>query len=71
MVFPPRGAQPAVVDHYRCRFVPAADGGPEPDDAAILDLVARVAERHRWMHLEKLQTFDGAAGYTRAQGEDA
>jgi len=25
---------------------------------------------HRWMHLEKLQEFDGAAGYTRAQGED-
>jgi len=23
------------------------------------------------MHIEKLQSFDGVAGYTRAQGEDA
>lgn len=70
MVFPSSGGQPAVVDHYRCRFVVADGGAQEPDDAAVLDLVARVAARHRWMHLEKLQTFDGVAGYTRAQGED-
>lgn len=71
LVFPSSGAQPAVVDHYRCRFVVADSGTGEPDDAAILDLVARVAARHRWMHIEKLQTFDGVAGFTRAQGEDA
>jgi isocitrate dehydrogenase len=29
-----------------------------------------VGSRFRWMHLEKLQEFDGAAGYTKAQGED-
>jgi len=29
-----------------------------------------VAAEHRWMHLEKLQEFDGALGFTMAQGED-
>ena len=42
----------------------------EATDAQILDLVQRVGSRFRWMHLEKLQEFDGAAGYTKAQGED-
>ncbi len=67
MVYPSSGVTPSVVDQYRCRFM--ADGG-EPTDAQVLDLVARVAARHRWMHLEKLQSFDGAMGFTKAQGED-
>ena len=66
MVFPGR-VGPSLVDHYRCRFVARDE---EPTDEQVLDLVARVAARHRWMHLEKLQAFDGVAGYTRAQGED-
>jgi isocitrate dehydrogenase len=69
MVYPSSGTNPATVDHFRCRF--RATGDAEPTDAEILDLVARVASRHRWMHLEKLQEFDGAPGFTRAQGEDA
>jgi isocitrate dehydrogenase len=69
MVFPSGGAQPATVEHFRCRF--KAAGADEPGDAEILDLLARVASRHHWMHLEKLQEFDGVPGFTRAQGEDA
>ena len=69
VVYPASGASPAVVDHYRCRFI-AADGH-EPSDPDLLELVARIAVGHRWMHLEKLQTFDEVAGYTRAQGEGA
>ena len=67
MVYPDTGALTAWVDHWRCRFV-AADG--EPDDAALLALLARVGTEHRWMHVEKLQAFDGVAGFTKAQGED-
>jgi len=33
----------------------------------VLSLVGGV---HRWMHIEKLQPFDGEASFTRAQGED-
>jgi isocitrate dehydrogenase len=60
---------PSLVDHYRCRFV-AADGA-EPTDAELLGLLASVGARHHWMHLERLQKFDGERGYTLAQGEDA
>jgi isocitrate dehydrogenase len=67
MVYPGR-VTPSLVDHFRCRFL---SRGGEPSDRDLLDLVERIAARHRWMHLEKLQSFDGAPGYTRAQGEDA
>lgn len=73
------GATPYTdcTDVYRCRFV-AREGGTAPapaqapaiDDAALLALLARIGAQHRWMHVEKLQSFDGAAAYTRAQGED-
>jgi isocitrate dehydrogenase len=69
MVYPSSGATPATVDHYRCRFRFSNEG--QPTDAEVLDLVARVASRHQWMHLEKLHEFDGAMGFTRAQGEGA
>jgi hypothetical protein len=39
-------------------------------DAHLLDLLHRISPRHRWMQIEKLYEFDGAAGYTKAQGED-
>ena len=68
-VYPPTGTITDVVDHYRCRFL-LRDASGEATDAQILDLVQRVGSRFRWMHLEKLQEFDGAMGYTKAQGED-
>ena len=68
-VYPPTGAITDCVDHWRCRFV-ARESGADLGDGAILELLQRVASRHRWMHLEKLQEFDGAAGFTMAQGED-
>jgi isocitrate dehydrogenase len=36
----------------------------------VFDLLRRVAGAHRWMHVEKLQEFDGEPAYSRAQGED-
>jgi hypothetical protein len=36
----------------------------------ILDVLQRVAAINPWMHVEKLQEFDGAAAYTKAQGEE-
>ena len=70
-VFPATGAEPDTVDCWRCRFVLRTNGSsPELADGELLELVGKVAGRHRWMHLEKLQDFAGAAGYTKAQGED-
>jgi isocitrate dehydrogenase len=68
-VYPPTGAITDCVDHWRCRFV-LRDPSGELSDAALLALLQRVAAEHRWMHLEKLQEFDGALGFTMAQGED-
>jgi len=68
-VYPDKGTLIDCVDHYRCRFVlrePAA----ELNDAHLLNLLARIAGKYRWVHVEKLQEFDGQPGYTKAQGED-
>jgi isocitrate dehydrogenase len=69
VVYPARGAMPTLVDHFRCRFL-AADG-IEPTEAELMSLLWAVGASHRWMHVERLQQFDGERGYTLAQGEDA
>jgi isocitrate dehydrogenase len=68
-VYPPTGGMTDCVDHWRCRFV-LRDGAGPLDDAAILSLLGRIGHVHRWMHVEKLETHNGALGYTKAQGED-
>lgn len=58
------------VDHWRCRFI-MRDPALEMRDHDLAVLIECVADAgHRWMHLEKLQEFDGQAGFTMAQGED-
>lgn len=69
MVYPATGAITDCVDHWRCRFVLRSTDG-DLADSVLFDLLARVAARHPWMHVEKLHEFDGALGFTRAQGED-
>ncbi len=67
-VFPTTGTAPDCVDHWRCRFVTRSDSH-DLTDAEVWTLVDRIQRHFRWMHLEKLQVFDGAIGWTRAQGE--
>ncbi len=68
-VFPPTGAITDTVDHYRCRFVIKESPGDLTDDD-VHQLLVAISQRHRWMHIEKLQEFDGAPAFTKAQGED-
>lgn len=68
-VYPSMGAMTDNVDHWRCRFV-LRNTADELSDEQLLGLVSRIAGRHRWMHLEKLQVFDGQDAFTKAQGED-
>jgi isocitrate dehydrogenase len=68
LVYPASGGPVGLVDHYRCRFVARAPGA-DIADAAILELLRCVGRRHRWMHLEKLQQFDGADGFSKSQGQ--
>jgi len=66
MVFPGNGHRVSLVDHYRCRFV-QRDGAAKIGDAEILSLLGAVGARHRWMHIEKLQDFDGEPAYSKSQ----
>ena len=72
-VFPPSGGQTFLVDHFACRFMfkhpiplsnSTAEGQPE-----ISYLVQRIGAKFTWMHIEKLQRFDGRDAFERPQGE--
>jgi isocitrate dehydrogenase len=70
MVYPDRGADTDCVDHWRCRFTALAPAEDLVDDQ-IQTLLQRVSGNGlRWMHIEKLNRFDGADAFTKAQGED-
>ncbi len=63
-VYPVTERAVSLVDHYRCRFLSktrSADVG----DPEILALLTRIGEAHRWVHVEKLQLFDGEDGFSR------
>ena len=68
-VYPPTGAITDTIDAYYCRLMlkEPADDISEEDVATLL---SRVSTRHRWSHIEKLQEFDGAPGFTKSQGEN-
>jgi len=67
VAYPPSGASPDHVRHYRCRFV-AVDGAVT--DEAIRRLLDRVAGIYPgWNHVEKLRRYDGEDGFSKAQGE--
>jgi isocitrate dehydrogenase len=71
-VYPPTGGHTFLVDHFACRFmfktpIPLTDstssGQPE-----ISYLVQRLGAKFTWMHIEKLQRFDGKDAFERPQG---
>ena len=68
-VYPGRIGYSDTVNHWRCRFA-WTERGRSCADAEILGLLNRIGEIHRWMHVEKLQHFDGTPGFTLAQGEN-
>src|SRR5687767_13474034 len=65
MVFPSTERGVSLVDHFRCRFIRHDDG--DLGDPAILGLLERIGASHRWMHVEKLQEFDGEAAFSKSQ----
>ena len=66
MVFPSSDRRVSLVDHFRCRFV-LRDGAASAGDADILALLQIVGGQHRWMHVEKLQEFDGESAFSKSQ----
>ena len=68
-VYPPTGTPTDCVDAWRCRFA-LRDCTAELSDGDLLTLLARLAESHRFTHIEKLHEFDGVPAFSKAQGED-
>jgi len=68
-VYPPTGTPTDCVDAWRCRFL-VRDGAAELSDDELLTLLSRLAEGHRFTHVEKLHEFDGEPAFSKAQGED-
>jgi isocitrate dehydrogenase len=62
------GTEPDLTDCFRCRFV--SKDGSDVNDNDIMKLVSLVNSDYRWMHIEKLNVFDGIAAYSKAHGED-
>jgi len=65
-VYPPTEGNPDCVDHWRCRFV-HRDTAHEVTDAQILTLLEAISHAHHWMHIEKLQEFDGKEAFSSAR----
>ncbi len=68
VVWPSTGGSTECIDHFRCRFL--IDDQSAWNQESLLDLLKRVSEHYRWMHVEKLEIIDGELGFTRAQGEN-
>jgi isocitrate dehydrogenase len=66
MVFPSTERRVSLVDHFRCRFV-LRDSGKELGDSDILSLLQSIGGAYRWMHVEKLQEFDGESAFSKSQ----
>jgi isocitrate dehydrogenase len=67
-VWPAAGGNTFLVDHFRARFL-FKDAPKGNGIAEITDLLQRIGRQHNWMHIEKLQRFDGADAFSKAQGE--
>jgi isocitrate dehydrogenase len=72
-VYPPTGGQTFLVDHFACRFmlkhpIPLTHSSAN-GQAEISYLVQRIGAKFTWMHIEKLQSFDGKDAFERPQGE--
>jgi isocitrate dehydrogenase len=65
VVFPAEDSPVTLVDHYRCRFM-KKNRTDTLSNAEILALLTRIGEEHTWMHVEKLQQFDGEDAFSRS-----
>lgn len=60
--------EPDLVDHVCARFI-AKDPAQEVSDTMLIELLQKVSHECHWVHLEKLNTFDGKIAYSKTHGE--
>jgi isocitrate dehydrogenase len=63
-VYPSTGTTPQLVPHLQCRFMKNGD----MSDEDVMVLLNHLSP-YRWMHIEKLRTFDEKMGFSKFQGE--
>ncbi|MDX6769667.1 MAG: NADP-dependent isocitrate dehydrogenase [Elusimicrobiota bacterium] len=63
------GVEADPVDCARLRFVVTRESDALTD-AVVLDLLQRVSSHAIWVHIEKLNKFDGQPAFTKDAGED-
>lgn len=69
-VYPHMGTIVDYVDAFRVRLI-MRDAKAELNDTQLLAVLKQFSDGgYKWTHIEKLNEFDGAMGYTKAQGED-
>ena len=66
LVFPGNDRRVSLVDHFRCRFI-LRDSAKSFGDAEIISLIGSIGSKHSWMHVEKLQEFDGEPAFSKSQ----
>lgn len=68
-VYPMGDVQPEVGDFFCCRLI-GKDEAANIDDRTIASISSKIAEKHRWMHVEKLNIFDDTNAFSKTHGED-
>ncbi len=63
-VWPGAGRHVTLVDQYRCRFM-KKNRSDTLTNSEILSLLTRIGEEHIWVHVEKLQQFNGDDAFSR------
>ncbi len=58
-----------MIDTWRCRFI-RTDDSVDLDDDTVYRLLSCLGQTFRWANVQKLQVFDGEAGFTKSAGED-
>ena len=69
-VYPDKGTIIDCTDQHRVRMLARDLANADLTDADLMTVIAKLATRLKWAHIEKLQEFDGQPSYTKAQGED-
>ena len=68
-VYPGEVDDTEMIETWRCRFI-RADDTAEITDQHLYHLLSCLGDRFRWANVQKLQEFDGVAGFTKAQGQE-
>lgn len=56
-----------LIDLFRCRLTPRSEATVLSDDT-ILSILQKISLHYHWMHIEKLQYFEGQQGFSEIHG---